>query len=456
MLIKKTHPPRTLWLAALAVLAASAAPLAGATAASASTPCSASWSADTVYVGGETVAIDGSNYTAQWWTQNEDPRKASGDDGSGMPWKPQGACSGSVVVVPPVPAPVQTAPVVTPPEVPSTPADSTPAGVVPDKPRPAEKPGQTSTRSAADFSFSPYKDITRHMDWNTNDLQSAASGSVKPLTGAGSTFADVPGLNSLTLAFATGSCANETWAGVDKAAMKAQVAKLSAAGVDYTISTGGAAGAFTCASQADFNTFVNTYAGPHLRGIDFDLEGGQTASQVESLVAVAKGAEEAYPNLRFSFTIATLAASDGSFGGVNELGAQSIKAIERAGLKNYTINLMTMDFGPASAGNCVVVGTRCDMAASTIQAVKNLQHTFGIDAKRIEVTPMIGVNDVTDEVVSIKDIAVIADYAKKNLAGLHIWSLDRDTPSAVGAVSETGSGTAEPALAFTKRILSIL
>src|SRR5262249_1175372 len=146
------------------------------------------------------------------------------------------------------------------------------------------------------------------------------------------------------------------------------------------------------------------YNTSHLVGIDFDMEGGQSQADINNLVAQVAWAEGQYPNLRFSFTLATLAASDGSFGGLNSLGDMVVKAVQNAHLQHYTINLMVMDFGGPSAGVCVVQGGVCNMGQSAIQAVTNLQHTYGVPANKIELTAMIGVNDVSSEVVSLADV----------------------------------------------------
>ena len=95
---------------------------------------------------------------------------------------------------------------------------------------------------------------------------------------------------------------------------------------------------------------------------------------------------------------------------------------------------MVMDFGPAAPTNCVVRAGRCDMAASAQQAVENLNRTFGIPLKRIEVTAMIGVNDVVDNVFTVDDAQALARFVKSTpIAGLHYWSLDRDKPCANGS-----------------------
>ena len=279
--------------------------------------------------------------------------------------------------------------------------------------------------------FSPYKDVTINMNWNTDQMQSAVTGTDLPVVGSGSLVSQyIPKLPAITLAFATGSCGSETWGGVSGASWAAEnVPQLQGAGLNYVVSTGGEAGTFTCASTAGMESFIARYASPHLVGIDFDIEGGQTQSDIQNLVAAAAGAQSQYPNLQFSFTLATLAASDGSYGGVNSLGNEVVQAVLGSGLKNYVINLMTMDFGSASSSVCVVVSGSCEMAQSAIQAVKNLEHTYGIPASKIAVTPMIGLNDNTSETFTAADVDTLTSYAAGNgLAGLHFWSLDRDTP----------------------------
>ena len=62
--------------------------------------------------------------------------------------------------------------------------------------------------------FSPYKDVTINMNWNTYQMQSAVNGSALPVVGSGSLVSHyVPKLPAITLAFATGACGSETWGG---------------------------------------------------------------------------------------------------------------------------------------------------------------------------------------------------------------------------------------------------
>src|SRR6202034_3530477 len=63
-------------------------------AAHASTTCAAAWGSTPVYTAGEQASENGTNYTANWWTQGNDPATNNGGSGSGEPWTSDGACTG--------------------------------------------------------------------------------------------------------------------------------------------------------------------------------------------------------------------------------------------------------------------------------------------------------------------------------------------------------------------------
>jgi hypothetical protein len=402
------------------VLAVASAP-----GAQAATTCSAAWSSGTVYTAGQQASENGVEYTANYWTQGNDPATSNGGSGSGQPWTSDGACTGG------------------------TSGGGGGGGT---------GGGGTGTGGVSGLLFSPYKDVTINMNWNTYQMQSAVTGSDLPVVGSGSLVSQyIPKLPALTVAFATGACGSENWGGVSGANWAAEnVPQLQAANLNYVISTGGAAGTFTCGSTAGMESFIARYASPNLVGIDFDIEGGQSASDIQNLVAAAAGAQAQYPKLQFSFTLATLGASDGSYGGVNSLGNEVVQAVLGSSLQNYVVNLMTMDYGNASSSVCVVSSGSCEMAQSAIQAVKNLEHTYGIAASKIAVTPMIGLNDATSETFTIADVSTLTSYAVSNgLAGVHYWSLDRDTPCSDDYASPTcNSISSTTALEYTDKFLS--
>lgn len=311
--------------------------------------------------------------------------------------------------------------------------------------------------------FSPYKDITVDMNWNNDTMQTAASGTSLPLVGSGSFYAtQEPKLGAVTLSFATGACGSESWAGLSASAFAAaNISALSSAGLNYVISTGGAGGVFTCATPSAFASFIATYDTPQMVGVDFDIESGQTQAEIQQLVADVAAVQTQYPNLRFSFTLATLAASNGSYAGVNALGQQVVQAIQASSpaITNYTINLMAMDYGKTQIANCVVVSGACEMGQSAIQAVQNLEHTYGIAPAHIEITPMIGQNNTSGEITTVSDVDTITAYAIANgLAGVHYWSLDRDTPcTGKKAVSNSCNGVSgSTSLEYTNEFLKDL
>lgn len=288
--------------------------------------------------------------------------------------------------------------------------------------------------------FSAYKDTSINMNWNTNVISTLVPGSATSLV----TDMTASSARTITLAFATGECGAENWGGLPGDAMAAaNVPLFTDAGIDYVLSTGGAAGSFTCASDDGFAAFLDRWASEHLVGVDFDIEAGQSESDIANLIARIEPAHAAHPGLRFSLTLATLANTDGgeSF---NEKGVAVIQAALDAfggALPSYvTVNLMTMDYGSASAAVCVVEGegdaARCDMGRSAIQAAQNLETNWAVPLSNIELTPMIGGNDVQSNVFSLDDADTVAGFAIENaLAGVHYWSYDRDIDCPPGPAS---------------------
>jgi hypothetical protein len=326
----------------------------------------------------------------------------------------------------------------------------------------------------ASLLFSPYKDTSINMNWTTDAITTAVPGSPTPL--ASDLIAS--GGKTITLAFATGECGSENWGGVPGVAMAtANVQALASAGVQYVISTGGAAGSFTCGSDAGMATFISRWASPGLVGVDFDIEAGQSPAVIGDLLARIRVAHGSYPGLRFSLTIATLANNAGgstaqSLGSgvqdsLNTYGDNVLAAVKSTlGFDGspstwpgyVTVDLMVMDYGSPSAGVCVVSGGTCQMGQSALQAAYNLRDRWGVPFSAIELTPMIGQNDASSEQFTLADADTVAHFAIANgLAGVHYWSYDRDVDCAQGSASATcnsmGGGYAGPH-GYLKRFLA--
>ena len=279
--------------------------------------------------------------------------------------------------------------------------------------------------------FGSYKDVTVNMDWNVSQISTSVTGSRQPVLNA------MPARQgSMTWAFASGECGSENWAGVTPAALVAQnVNQWVSAGKKYIISTGGANGVFTCGSDAGFEAFIQRYNSSSLQGIDFDIEGGQSQGVIDALVARVKVARANHPNLRFSFTLATLGGNAAQ--SLGQIGVNVMNSIKSQGLTGYYINLMAMDYGSAIASNCTLNSSgKCDMGKSATQAAVNLHNYYGTPYSQIEITPMIGGNDTTDETFTIADVTTVSNFVAANrVSGVHFWSLDRDKDCAPGWAS---------------------
>jgi hypothetical protein len=311
-------------------------------------------------------------------------------------------------------------------------------------------PGAAGTTGAAGAGvagplvFGPYKDTSINMNWNTNTISTKVGGDMTTFVADMS----ASGKGTVTLAFATGECGAENWGGVkgeDLASVN--VPLVMQAGIRYMVSTGGAAGSFTCGTDAGFSTFIDRWSSPNLVGVDFDIEAGQSTAVIGALLARVKAAHAKYPKLRFSLTLATLATSTAgqttarSLGadaqdGFNSFGDDTMAAVKStlgftgapATWPAYvTVNLMTMDYGTAGPAICVVSGGACQMGESAIQAAYNLRDKWGVPLTGIELTPMIGGNDAASEIFTPADADTVAHFAMaQGLAGVHYWSYDRD------------------------------
>lgn len=189
----------------------------------------------------------------------------------------------------------------------------------------------------------------------------------------------------------------------------------------------------------------------------------------------AQAAHASHPGLRFTVTLATLANNRGAAtaqplgAGIEEHlsihGQHTLDAIRTVFGFNgsastwpsyLTVNLMVMDYGRAGPGVCVVSGGTCNMGQSAIQAAYNLRDRRGVPFTHIELTPMIGGNDVIDELFTLDDVDTMTRFAiANNLAGIHYWSYDRDLDCPRGSASPTCNsyGSAGP-YAFLRRFLA--
>jgi chitinase len=389
--------------------------------------CAPAWNSTLAYCntstttcnGGNMASKNGLNFTAQFWNQGQDPTIAghAGPAGSGDPWFTGVPCGGTPTPTPtPTPKPSPT----------PTPTPAPPGSVI----------------------FAQYKDVTLNADFNTGLQRSAVTGTVQPVTAA------MPN-QTLIWSFATGTCDQESWAGITPAQEATNVQAFVNAGKKYIISTGGANGSFDCSSGQGLINFINRYNSANLVGIDFDIELGQSQAIIDDLINATKTAMQQFPNLQFSFTIESLGSMSANPITGGSAGTTVVNEIKRLGLAgNYVVNLMTFDYGSTTPSNCVVVNNACDMGQSAIAAAQALNQQSGIPFNHIGITMMIGKADTQDEITSLHDIDTVNAFVISNhLPTSRFWSFDRDTPGAGGSSS---SGTTNPALAYTHEYMNTL
>jgi len=226
--------------------------------ASAATACAPAWSATAVYVGGNSAAQNGHNYTAKWWTQNESPATHSGQWDV---WADNGVCGTST----PTTTPPTTQPTTAPPTT-QPPSGTLPAHFLTGY-------WQNFYNGAAALKLASVP--------TTYDLIAVAFADATSTPG-GVSFTLDPGLAGQV-------------GGYTDAQFKADIATLHSRGKKVIISVGGQNGTVSVADSGSATTFANsvyslmtTYG---FDGVDIDLENGinptSMASALRSLRAKA-------------------------------------------------------------------------------------------------------------------------------------------------------------------------
>ena len=311
-------------------------------------------------------------------------------------------------------------------------------------------PAFANTPSNTAILFSPYADLTINTHWDSHyqDMEPTDL----------SLMSHVSGVRSYHLAFITdsGTCA-PAWGGQASYDVKTSwgshlTEKLTTNNINYIISFGGASGndlSMACNETQLINTYndiINTY---HPQGLDFDIENG--SANVPKIIRALQQIQNSHPNLQISFTLPVLPE------GLTTSGQDVVNQAKVVNL-NYAINIMAMDYGPAYVN---------DMGQYAIQAATNLftflktlypQKPDSALWQMIQVTPMIGVNDVNVENFTLTNVDTLRNFAKQNsLGSLSIWSVARDNPCADRWASPVCSGNnlQSTAYEFSERFLQL-
>lgn len=285
--------------------------------------------------------------------------------------------------------------------------------------------------------FAPYVDMGL---WPTYTLTSAMQGG---------------GVKYFTLAFIVADGNNQpAWGGytayeVNHGAfdtqIKQQIAEVRNAGGNVMVSFGGANGQELAQAITNVRTLTAAYQSVidayNLSAIDFDIEGaavGDPASidrRSQAIAALQQNAAAHGNTLQVWFTLPVLPS------GLTADGLYVVQSARKYGVKITGVNLMTMDYGEGAAPNPQgQMGTYAiDAATSVHSQLQTLYGTAKTSAQlwnMIGLTPMIGMNDDTNEVFDLQAAQQVAAFAKQyGLGRISMWSLNRDQESPQGALS---------------------
>lgn len=281
--------------------------------------------------------------------------------------------------------------------------------------------------------FRPYADLTINTRWDSQyqDMEPMDLAAISQSTG----------IKSYHLAFITdsGSC-NPAWGGqssfsVNNGWGSHLTDKLRANSINYIISFGGASGSdisMSCSESQLVSIFEKILKTYQPQGLDFDIENG--SANVTKLMHSLKQLQNAHPDLKISFTVPVMPE------GLTSTGKE-IVGHAKANNLDYSVNIMAMDYGPAYVNN---MGQYAIQAATNLFSFLKESYSTKSDSalwQMVEVTSMIGVNDVNVEQFTLENVDTLRNFARQNnLLSLSMWSIARDYPCADKWASPTCSG----------------
>lgn len=201
---------------------------------------------------------------------------------------------------------------------------------------------------------------------------------------------------------------------------------IKSTNIAYYISFGGQDGkdlSIKCKSPNDlFQSYEKIIELYRPIGLDFDLEGRILTNKValRKLIIALKDLQRIYQNLKISITIPIMPT------GLNSTTKKLLLDLKNNNIQ-FTVNLLTMNYSEELNGN---------MLKYSLSALNNsLLFLLKINKKikkenilnLISITPMIGINDLKNEVFTIQDAKnLIFENKKLNLSEIRMWSLERD------------------------------
>jgi hypothetical protein len=227
-----------------------------------------------------------------------------------------------------------------------------------------------------------------------------------------------------------------------------QINEIRKRGGDVIVSFGGGGGTELAlvepdatALEAKYQSVIDRY---QLTWLDFDIEGDalDKSDVNQRRNAVLTRLQAKNPGLIISYTLPV------DPNGIPKNGWLLLADAKSQGVKVYSANVMTMDYGAHfSKGKKM-----CDVAIAS--ALKAREQCAGIDpAIQIGLTPMIGNNDEKGEVFTLVDAEALRNWAETQpwICSLSFWASNRDNGKHTDRQDDnTTSGIKQNRWDFTK------
>ncbi|MBS1861095.1 MAG: chitinase, partial [Actinobacteria bacterium] len=247
--------------------------------------------------------------------------------------------------------------------------------------------------------------------------------------------------------------------------LDARAAQLRSQGGSVMISYGGQANTELAVDCTDPAKLQQAYLEPiqryHAQAIDLDIEGANladTPANARRATAIAAVQRELAKEKKPLAVWMTLPVSSQ---GLTAEGIAAVQAMLKAGVKLAGVNAMTMDFGQGEGAEKDMLGTIERALDATEVQVQSLWRAAGLPSSaaaawgHVGVTPMLGVNDATDQRFTTKDARELAKFVEaRGIPRVSAWSLNRDQQcggafAKTGELSNTCSGVVQKPLEFT-------
>ncbi|WP_328917230.1 MULTISPECIES: ricin-type beta-trefoil lectin domain protein [unclassified Streptomyces] len=272
------------------------------------------------------------------------------------------------------------------------------------------------------------------------------------------TVKNATGLKYFTLAFVIdgGGC-NATFNGdtsITDSGWTSAINTLRAGGGDVIASFGGASGTeigISCGSVSALETqYKRVIDGLNLTRLDFDIEGSALSNTTANdrrntaLADLQQQYAAAGKRLDIDYTLPVNPT------GLESNGLSLLNNAKSHGLNVNLVNIMTMDYGPSmDMGQAAISAAQAlHTQLGQIWTTKSSAQLWAMEGN----TPMIGVNDSSNEVFSTANAQALETFAKANgIQELSFWALGRDKACATngGSASSSCSGTSQSAWQFS-------